>query len=671
LNKLHLILAAALATAAASTIQAQTPPQVPTQPPPPDAPAPQQDPGHPAGKILFSRGSDTATDATPASDATTKPTPKEDALNVTDAERDALTFTAYDLDLHLTQSTAALAARTGLTVRNDSPAPLTRIILQVSSSLHWDAISLRTGATSSKLPFLEHPIDTDADHTGLVSEAVVTLTQPLAPGASLDLIALYSGTIHPSAERLERIGAPHNQAILSDWDAIAPASTALRGFGNVLWYPFAAPPVFLGDGAKLFDAVGHTKLREASATIRLHVAVEYIGDPPDSAFFCGSRQPLTALSDNANVPIAETRGIATAEWPAHPIGYRMPSLFITDHPATAVEADPSLSSDSAQRIEGLLSATTDHYDALPSYAAATALVQPMLSEWLGPRPLAPLNLVDRDGQPFEDEALLVRPLRIADPTTLTQSLAHSLTHAWMNSTSALPPSRLWIDEGLAQFMTLLWIERAQSRATALATLTDAAQTLAIAEPADPDKSPGQPLISPLSETFYRSKAAAVWWMLRDIVGDSTLQQALQAYRAETASDPKLDQDPATFEHTLERISHKDLRWFFDDWVYRDRGLPDLSIAIVGPSELPAAAGHAAGWLVAVDVRNDGDAAAEVPVTVRSTATTITERLRIAAHSSASTRIVFPGNPDEVLVNDGSVPEQRTETHTRKLTRPKP
>ena len=45
-----------------------------------------------------------------------------------------------------------------------------------------------------------------------MSEAVVTLPQPLAPGSSLDLTALYSGAIPPSGERLERIGAPADQA---------------------------------------------------------------------------------------------------------------------------------------------------------------------------------------------------------------------------------------------------------------------------------------------------------------------------------------------------------------------------------------------------------------------------------------------------------------------------
>jgi hypothetical protein len=153
--------------------------------------------------------------------------------------------------------------------------------------------------------------------------------------------------------------------------------------------------------------------------------------------------------------------------------------------------------------------------------------------------------------------------------------------------------------------------------------------------------------------------------LRGIVGDETLKQALQAYR----SDPRLDDDPEGLQHALERASHKDLRWFFNDWVYRDRGLPDLTIVNVTPSQIDTTTGLPAGWLVAVEVRNDGYAAAEVPVTVRSAAATQTFRLRIPGQSSASTRIVFAGTPAQVEVNDGSVPEVRTSIHTRDLVLP--
>jgi aminopeptidase N len=303
----------------------------------------------------------------------------------------------------------------------------------------------------------------------------------------------------------------------------------------------------------------------------------------------------------------------------------------------------------------LISAVTDHYDTLPNYAAAAAKVQPLLKDWLGPSFLTPLNILDHDGQPFEDDALLVTPMHAVAADILAPTLLHSLTHAWFGS------SHVWLDEGVAQFMSLLWTEQGQGRDAALQQLQ--LNTLSLAEPAlsreaDP-KLVGQSLIEARDEVYYRTKAASVLWMLRSIVGEDALKHALQVYR----QDEKGDADPRQFQRVLEKNSKKDLGWFFEDWVYRDRGLPDLSIASVTPRALPGKGDKGESWLIAIEVRNDGDAAAEVPVTVRSGTLTSTQSLRIMGRSSASTRMVFEGRPEEVVVNDGSVPEMTTPMHT--------
>ena len=154
-------------------------------------------------------------------------------------------------------------------------------------------------------------------------------------------------------------------------------------------------------------------------------------------------------------------------------------------------------------------------------------------------------------------------------------------------------------------------------------------------------------------------------MLRDIVGDEALKQALDNYRQDAA----LGRDPMGLERVLEKSSHKNLRWFFDDWVYHDRGLPALTIVNVTPSQLTSRDGLPAGWLVAVEVRNDGAAEVEVPITVQSSSAKETRRLRIAGRSSVSTRIIFTSRPEQVEVNDGSIPEAETSIHSRQILLP--
>jgi hypothetical protein len=187
-------------------------------------------------------------------------------------------------------------------------------------------------------------------------------------------------------------------------------------------------------------------------------------------------------------------------------------------------------------------------------------------------------------------------------------------------------------------------------------------TLSLAEPASLQNDvAGQSLIGAHDEVYYRTKATAVLWMLRSLVGDDALKNALQVYRR----DEKGDVDPKQFQRVVEHAAKKDLGWFFDDWVYRDRGLADLSIVSVTPRALPAK-DKSESWLIAVEVRNDGDAAVEVPVTVRSGTLTATQSLRIMGRSSASTRIVFEGLPSEVVVNDGSAAEMTTPTHIKEV-----
>ena len=569
------------------------------------------------------------------------------ADTVTDAERNSLTFTSYDLDVHLIPAKSRMAVRAKLTVRNSGAEPLSRLALQLSSSLNWESFGMQSSERIVPLSFTQDVVDTDTDHTGQAKEAVVTLPTPLQSGATIELTTFYSGEVVQSAKRLERIGAPATQATSADWDQIAPDSTALRGFGDVLWYPTASAPVFLGDGAKLFQLVGKTKLQESTAIVHLRLAVEYTGNPPDAAFFCGHREPLVGISEHTNVQAANLPGVATADFPSHLLGFRTPNLFITGGAANSTAGN-------------LISAVTDRYDTLPIYAAAAAKVEPLLKEWLGPTPLTTLHIIDHPGQPFEDDALLVAPMRATNPDALAAMLAHTLTHAWFNSSHA------WLDEGVPQFMSLLWMEHSQGREAALQQLQQQVNVLAMAEPALPENADpaqeGQSLIRASDEVYYRTKAAAVLWMLRSIVGNDALKQTLQLYR----QGGSRDQDPKEFQRVLEQCSHKDLRWFFDDWVYRDRGLPDLTIANVTPRQLPAQGLKAASWLVAIEVRNNGDAAAEVPVTIRSGTLTTTERLRIMAKSGASTRIVFEGTPEEVIVNDGSVPEMGVSTHTKQL-----
>jgi len=669
----HIKLALLLALASTACAQDPTP-----------APPPQ-------GKVLFERHSEpTPPDAQPTdqqaatlaqpADAQTAP-PASTGPEFTDADRSAITLTAYDLDVRLAPATSAFTARARLTLRNTGSQPLAMIALQVSSTLNWQSATLVDGTKHTALQLSQHLLDTDTDHTGKSSEAILTLPQPLAPGATITLDTFYSGTIAQSAERLERIGATETQGADADWDQISTAATALRGFGNVLWYPIAGPQIFLGQGADLFQAVGRARLANEQVSMHLKLTVEYKSDPPVAVYFCGRRQPLQALPDDPDATVATGSGVATADFPTQLIGFRTPNLFLFEHSealAAPLPVAPSSSSSSAAPAVStdspgapMLAVETTEDATLPRLADSAESIAPLLEHWFGTPPLSALTVLDHAGQPFEDGPFLAAPISTLAGSDASSALAHSLTHAWVQT------GQPWMDEGLAQFAALLWVEQSLGRERAVAELNDLLQPLILAEPAvpqltaQPASTPlpapvGEPLISATSELYYRRKAVAVWFMLRGIVGEDALRETLSAWRTQPPSQASAREQAVALEKLLEKTSGKDLAWFFHDWVLNDQGLPDLSIADVTTRDLSGDQLHKSGWLVSITVRNDGGASAEVPVIIRSGTFSTTKRLLVPAYGQVSDRVLVEAPPTQVVLNDGTTPEARTSLHQRDL-----
>jgi hypothetical protein len=602
----------------------------------------------PKGQVIFSRSMDENGQVSTHSGQQAAPPAIQMAAapSAQDADRQAVTFTGFDMDVRLRSAAQQIAVRALVTVRNDGKTPLSRIPLQISSSLNWERIRLN----AHDVAFQVATLNSDADHTGQLHEAAVPLPQPLAPGRSLQLDLTYSGSIAASAQRLLAIGTPDDVALHSDWDRISVPFTGLRGFGNVVWYPVSSIPVILGDGARLFDEIGEHKLRMAGAGFRLRLTVEFPhGQAPNVALINGHPAPLAVTESGSLDQTQEVAGVATASIDGATLGFEAPSLFVairTPHPGPNLTAWTTPADDVS----------------VAGWTAAAATVTPFLQGWLGQRPRSPLTLLDLpdpEDAPFETGAMLATNLRDASPDQLNGILAHALSHAWMQS------PRAWLSEGVAHFMGTLWVEKQRGRDQAIGTLEAARSALALGEPETPGQGAGQPLAQAISPVYYRTKAAYVLWMLRDVAGDPTLSAALRAY--DPAQDLVKDSGRCSFEKLLEQAGVRaDLSWFFADWVDADKGLPD--IAIDGAFPTPASAGN---WLVSVNLSNAGYAAAEVPVIVRSDSSSVTQRVRVPARGKAVQRILIQGKPTEVQANDGAIPETQASVHVTRLGEPQP
>jgi hypothetical protein len=316
-----------------------------------------------------------------------------------------------------------------------------------------------------------------------------------------------------------------------------------------------------------------------------------------------------------------------------PLGLRVPTFVMANY---EILDQPNL--EVAYRPE--------HRSNAENYAKAADIVTPFVTEWFGvPREKAQVvELFDPGASPFESGAMLLTPLGDTDPKLLQIALVHELTHA------AFPSNRPWIYEGLAHFAQAAYRERQENRQAALDFLglhraaVVAAQKV-VAERPKEASAQDESLIATSVDEFSRSKAAYVWWMLRDMLGEDTLKRVLASYRADE------DKDPGYVQHLVEAQAKRNLQWFFDDWVYHDHGLPDFRVQSAFPREASQD-----NYLVTVTVENLGAAGAEVPVMVRFEGGELTQRVEVRGKAKGVVRVATPKPPTEIVVNDGSVPE---------------
>jgi len=547
-------------------------------------------------------------------------------------DRQAFTVTDYDLQIKVTPESQSLEASGKIALRNDTAQPQRNPVLQISSTLQWSTITV-AGKT---VQYLAQTYTSDIDHSGGLSEAILTLPKPVPPQGTVELEIAYSGKIPQDSTRLTRIGVPAHRAAHSEWDQISESFTGLRGIGFVAWYPISTEAASLSEGNQVFDSVRAWQERQSSSTMHLSI--------------CWPGESQLAANGQSTAPVMQPAGLNCRLLQYEPIGMAVPSFVLG--PYRALNQPPT----AIQYIAG-------HESYARTWAAAGEAVAPFITQWFGPRkrPVQIVELPNKDMYPFESGSVFFTPLVSGAEKDIQVVLAHQLAHASFQS------PRLWMDEGVAHFAQALEREQQDGRKAALAYMDERLPPLQEAEkeflPAAAGKASGppphgQPLAGATDEVFFRTKAMFVWWMLRDMVGDDALEHAIRAYR------PDQDKEPSYFQRLLAEQFHRDLEWFFDDWVYRDRGLPEFRVTEVYPRKLVPE-----DWSVTVTVENSGGAGAEVPVAVRAAQGEEHKRLEIRAHEKAAVRIPIPVVPRQAVVNDGSVPESDMKNNSAEIKTP--
>jgi hypothetical protein len=551
------------------------------------------------------------------------------ALRVNALDREAFTFTKYDLDVRIEPEQQRLGVRGRITLRNDSDSSQRSVSLQISSSLNWSAIKYQNQAVE----FVTQQYISDIDHTGALSEAIVVLPKAVAPKQSVELEIGYEGIIQQDATRLTRIGVPEDQAKHAEWDQIGRNFTAVRGIGYVAWYPVAMEAVSASEGAALPDAVARWKQRETGTEMRVTF---------HNSNSSGMQIPLIsdALAIRTSSEQMGRAYVGTMQCVFDHLNSTVP-LFVIANFAALVR--PAVN----------ISYLPEHKAGADDYAAALDEVTPLVTKWFGDHRQGTetkaevVDLPDANAASYEAGNMLLMPLSGTD-TKLLLAAAQQITHL------LFPSPQAWIRNGLANYAQVRLIEEKEGRPAAIAYLQAHLGALLDLEKQAAEKKSDGSLLSEADQFQVETKAMFIWWMLRDMAGESAFTTALINYKVTD------DNDPAYMQKLMEKVSQRDLQWFFDDWVYHDRGLPDFRITSVFPNPLPSG-----GYLVTVSVENLGTAGAEVPVTLHGERESV-QRLLVPAKSKASVRIETAAMPQSATVNDGSVPESDTRNNEYKI-----
>jgi aminopeptidase N len=156
-------------------------------------------------------------------------------------------------------------------------------------------------------------------------------------------------------------------------------------------------------------------------------------------------------------------------------------------------------------------------------------------------------------------------------------LTHEIAHQWFgNMATETDWPHLWLSEGFATYMTILYFENKYGRDTARYMLAeDRAQVIAFT------KTKMRPVVDTTVTDYMQllnansyQKGGWVLHMLRQQLGDSAFHRGIRTYYARYAGKNASTDD---LRKVLEEISKKDLKQFFKQWLYT-AGHPVLEVS---------------------------------------------------------------------------------------------
>lgn len=212
------------------------------------------------------------------------------------------------------------------------------------------------------------------------------------------------------------------------------------------------------------------------------------------------------------------------------------------------------------------------------YAQATEIL-PYYIDHIGPyayEKLANVESKTRFGGLENANTIFYNEKSITGTRRSESLLAHEIAHQWFgNMVTEKDWPHLWLSEGFASYMTILYLQNKYGDDTARFLLKKDRLTVigyAHSHPAPVVDTTVTDYMQLLNPNSYQ-KGSWVLHMIRQQCGDSLFWSSIRAFYKRYAG---LNADTRDFQHILEEQTGRSWQYFFDQWLYR-KDLPVLHI----------------------------------------------------------------------------------------------
>ena len=151
-------------------------------------------------------------------------------------------------------------------------------------------------------------------------------------------------------------------------------------------------------------------------------------------------------------------------------------------------------------------------------------------------------------------------------------IIHEIAHQWFgNAITEYDWDDVWLSEGFATYFTLLFIEHAYGRDAFVDGLRSASARVLAFYDTNPDYRIVHDNLDDMSAVttgMQYQKGAWTLHMLRGLVGTETFWEGIRRYYAKYFN---AHASTDGFRGVMEEVSGQDLKWFFDQWLYRGGG----------------------------------------------------------------------------------------------------